>query len=192
MCVLAPGLYWRDLFMKTCCPTSGTRRQARDVMSSLLWSTQFSVQASTWRPTPAPTSSSPTSRGWWPTPPAPPTTTSPPLPWRPRWYTGCDGMKVRPGHGRTCMTASSVRGTTRGWSGSTGTVQCSTVQCSTVQYWRGIQDWRGRGQLPGGLLHHGGVCLDILSLFSMIVLLSIYMWVIWYMIRYTIIHMTNW
>ena len=43
-------------------------------------------------------------------------------------------MKVRPGHGRTCMTASSVHGTTRGWCGSTGTVQCSTVQYSAVQY----------------------------------------------------------
>ena len=51
-------------------------------------------------------------------------------------------MKVRPGHGRTCMTASSVHGTTRGWCGSSGTVQCSTaqysaVQYSTVQYWYG-------------------------------------------------------
>ena len=27
------GLNWRDPFIKTCCPTSGTRRQARDVLS---------------------------------------------------------------------------------------------------------------------------------------------------------------
>ena len=63
-----------------------------------------------------------------------------------------------------CITASSVHGTTLGWCGSTGTVQYSAVQCSTVQYSTCVraQDGRGRGQLPGGLLHHRGVCLDIL------------------------------
>ena len=31
--VQTSGLYWRDRFIKTCCPTSGTRRQARHVLS---------------------------------------------------------------------------------------------------------------------------------------------------------------
>ena len=31
--VQTSGLCWRDRFIKTCCPTSGTRRQARDVLS---------------------------------------------------------------------------------------------------------------------------------------------------------------
>ena len=63
-----------------------------------------------------------------------------------------------------CTTASSVHGTTRGWCGSTGTVQYSAVQSSTVQYSTCVraQDGRGRGQLPGGLHHHRGVCLDVL------------------------------
>ena len=38
------------------------------------------------------------------------------------------------------------------------------VQYSTVQYSTCVraQDGRGRGQLPGGLHHHRGVCLDVL------------------------------
>ena len=50
------------------------------------------------------------------------------------------------------------------------------VQYSTVQYSTCVraQDGRGRGQLPGGLLHHRGVCLEYLFFdFCMIVLQSV-------------------